>query len=145
MKNVIAKWCLLPMVCSFVPVPEDEWLDRKSNPTVWFYPELKCKGLGSLGEAASHPTLLSIAVITVQLEFTVVPPLWIWANSAWNIICQGSEAQQPGLHHSHLCCFSSGQCKGFSCQICLTHHRLSFPRSILICNHVLSSLENAEQ
>lgn len=74
-------------------------------------------------------------------------PYETWADTAWHIILlsPGAGAQQPGLLHCHQCCFSSGQCKGFSCQICLTCHQLSFPISILICNHVLSSLENAEQ
>lgn len=69
------------------------------------------------------------------------------ADTAWHILplSPGAEAHQPGLHCFHPCCFSSGQSRGFSCQICLTCHRLSFPISILICTHVLTTLENAEQ
>lgn len=121
--------------------------DQTENPaTVWFYPELRCRGQGSLGEAASHQQRWALLFKLSSWSFPRCHPMDTGRYS-WHIIplSPGAQAQQPGLLHCHQCCFSSGHCKGFSCQICITCHRLSFPISILICSHALSSLENAEQ
>lgn len=128
------------MVCSFAPVLKMNDSTEKQT-TVWSYPELKCKGQGSLGRGCA--LLLSLS----SRSFPWCHLYETWADTAWHIIplSPGAEAHQPGLHHFHQCCFSSGQCKGFSCQFYLTCHRRSFPISISMCNHVLSSLENAEQ
>lgn len=130
-KNVTAKLCLLPVACSIAPVPEDKWLDRKSNHSV-VLPWAEMQGQGSLGQAASHEECWALLFKLPSWSFPWCQPHGTQADTAWHIIplSPGAEAQQPGLLHCHQGCFSSGHCGGFSCQICLTCHRLSFPISI---------------